>query len=168
MSLLVDGTTRPRVKTAAQDFLFGRRPRVSADTIVKSGEAAPQSSVHNFRAGWRRGGARWRKILVLVSFAANNLVWRGPTQGRELAVSLYSMSCGLWIPALEQNITRTHHRPPCPSDTSHPASRDSRRPLGWRSCPRLRESGVVGVLLKPFQRQARVVALGGGGFVADY
>ena len=88
MRLLVDGTTRPRVKTGAQDFLFGRRPRVSADTIVKSGEAAPQSSVHNFRAGWRRGGARWRKTLVLESFAANDLVWRGPTQGRELAVSL--------------------------------------------------------------------------------
>ncbi len=41
MRLLVDGTTRPRVKTATQDFLFGRRPRISADTIVKCGEAPP-------------------------------------------------------------------------------------------------------------------------------
>jgi hypothetical protein len=90
MRLLVDGTTWPRVRTATQDFLFGRRPRVSADTIVKSGEAAPQSSVHDFRAGWRRGGARWRETLVLESFAANNLVWWGRTQaqGRELTVSL--------------------------------------------------------------------------------
>lgn len=71
------------------------------------------------------------------------------------------MSCGLWIQALEQNITRTHHRPPGRRIPAIQLAGTLQATLleTLPEDPRIRGWGVP---LKPRSAASRAVALGGG------